>query len=138
MADVPRVRQTVLDTTDARQLAEFYRQLLGYTYRDGDEPPAAGDPDERGQDWLVLRSPDGHGLAFQQVGSLAESTWPEDGVPQQLHLDMTVESVEQLEAQTKRALELGARLRLDRIDDDVEPLRVFADPAGHPFCIFVG
>jgi len=138
MADVPEVRQTVLDTTDARELAEFYRQLLGYTYRDGDEPPAAGEPDERGQDWLVLRAPDGgHGLAFQQVSAQARSTWPEHAVPQQLHLDMTVASVGELEAQTERALELGARLRLDRIDDPEEPLRVFADPAGHPFCIFV-
>jgi glyoxalase superfamily protein len=138
MADVPKVRQTVLDTTDARELAEFYRQLLGYTYRDGDEPPAAGAPDEGGQDWLVLRSPDGHGLAFQQVDLLPKSTWPADDVPQQLHLDMTVDSVEQLEAQTARALSLGAEVLLDRIDDPEEPLRVFADPAGHPFCIFVG
>jgi hypothetical protein len=28
-------------------------------------------------------------------------------------------------------------LRLDRIDDGTEPLRVYADPAGHPFCVFV-
>ena len=138
MADVPIVRQTVLDCTDARELAEFYRQLLGYTYRPGDEPPAAGEPDERGQDWLVLRSPgDRHGLAFQQVSELVPSTWPSNGVPQQLHLDMTVDSVEQLEAQTERAVALGATLRYDRVDDPEEPLRVFADPAGHPFCIFV-
>ncbi len=26
---------------------------------------------------------------------------------------------------------------LDRTDDPEEPLYVFADPAGHPFCIFV-
>ena len=26
---------------------------------------------------------------------------------------------------------------LDRFDDPEEPLYVFADPAGHPFCIFV-
>jgi hypothetical protein len=25
----------------------------------------------------------------------------------------------------------------DRSDDPQEPLRVYADPAGHPFCIFV-
>jgi len=31
----------------------------------------------------------------------------------------------------------GARLRLDRSDDEDEPLRVYADPSGHPFCIFV-
>ena len=34
-----------------------------------------------------------------------------------------------------RALALGARLLEDRSDDSEEPLRVYADPAGHPFCI---
>jgi hypothetical protein len=34
-------------------------------------------------------------------------------------------------------LSLGGDLRLDRSDDPVEPLRVYADPAGHTFCIFV-
>jgi catechol 2,3-dioxygenase-like lactoylglutathione lyase family enzyme len=134
----PLLRQVVLDTTDVRGLAEFYRQLLGYEYRAGDEPPAAGAIDERGHDWLVLRHPSGsHRIAFQQVSVLPESTWPEDGVPQQLHLDMSVPSVQELEVQHQRALALGARLRYDRSHDEQEPLYVFADPAGHPFCIFV-
>ena len=46
----PTLRAVVLDTTDARTLAEFYRQLLGYDYRSGDEPPAPGEPDPRGSD----------------------------------------------------------------------------------------
>ena len=45
----PEFRQVVLDSTDARALAEFYRQLLGLTYRPGDEPPAAGEPDPQGR-----------------------------------------------------------------------------------------
>ena len=133
----PRLRSVVLDTTDARGLAEFYRQLLGYAYRAGDEP-AAGEIDERGNDWLVLQHPSGFPrIAFQQVSALMESTWPEDKVPQQLHLDLTVPTVQELETQHGRAMELGARLRYDRSDDEEEPLRVYADPAGHPFCIFV-
>ena len=32
----------------------------------------------------------------------------------------------------------GGRMLLDRFDDPHEPLRVYADPAGHPFCICVG
>ncbi len=36
MANHPRLQQTVLDTTDPRRLAEFYRELLGYRYRSGD------------------------------------------------------------------------------------------------------
>jgi hypothetical protein len=51
----PTLRQVVLDCTDARALAEFYRELLGLQYRPGDGPPSAGEPDPRGQDWLVLR-----------------------------------------------------------------------------------
>jgi hypothetical protein len=42
-----------------------------------------------------------------------------------------------LDGQHERVLALGARLLLDRFDDPDEPLRVYADPAGHPFCIFV-
>ncbi|MGV9764002.1 VOC family protein [Micromonospora tulbaghiae] len=134
-----RLCQVVLDCTDARALAEFYRILLSLVYRPGDEPPAAGEPDERGRDWLVLRTAqDVPQLAFQQVDRLLEATWPEGEVPQQLHLDLTVPSVAELDRQHDRVLALGGRLLLDRADDPDEPLRVYADPAGHPFCVFVG
>jgi hypothetical protein len=132
------LRSIVLDTLDARALAEFYRQLLGYDYRAGDEPPPAGKPDPAGCDWLVLVDPAGRArLAFQQVERLPPSTWPNDGVPQQLHLDVSVPTAEELLAQHERVLSLGARVLFDRFDDPEEPLFVYADPAGHPFCIFV-
>jgi len=135
---VPRLRQVVLDCTNARVLAEFYRQLLGFGYRPGDEPPAPGEADPQGQDWLVLRDAAGQPrLAFQQVSELPPATWPAGAVPQQLHLDLTVPTTEELELQHDRALALGARLLHDNSGDPEEPLRVYADPAGHPFCIFV-
>lgn len=135
---VPQFRQVVLDTTNARGLAEFYRQLLGFRYRPGDEPPAAGEPDPSSADWLVLRDAAGtNRLAFQQVAELPAATWPEGPIPQQLHLDLTVPTTAELAVQHERALALGARLLSDRSDDPEEPLRVYADPAGHPFCIFV-
>lgn len=135
----PELRQVVLDSTDARVLAEFYRRLLGWRYRPGDEPPAAGEPDPMGQDWLVLQDAAGSDrVAFQQVAALPEATWPEGPVPQQLHVDLAVSTTAQLDVQHERALALGARLLDDRSDDPQEPLRVYADPAGHPFCIFVG
>ena len=134
----PAFRQVVLDCTDARALAEFYRQLLGLRYRPGDEPPAAGEPDPRGRDWLVLQGPGGTArVAFQQVAELPAATWPRGPVPQQLHLDLTVPTAHDLDAQHERAVALGARLLHDRSGDPEEPLRVYADPAGHPFCIFV-
>ena len=135
---LPSVRQVVLDTEDARGLAEFYRRLLGLVYRAGDEPPTDGSPDRNGQDWLCLRRPDGTPLlAFQQVASLSAATWPEGPRPQMLHLDLTVPSLPDLEEAHQRSLDLGARLLHDRSEDPEEPLYVYADPAGHPFCIFV-
>jgi hypothetical protein len=134
----PRLVQVVLDGTDIRALAEFYRRLLGFRYRPGHEPPAPGEPDPAGQDWLVLRNPGGGAqVAFQQVAALPEATWPEGPVPQQLHLDLVVPTTAELDLQHQRALDLGARLLRDLADDPEEPLRVYADPAGHPFCIFV-
>src|SRR3954452_18639408 len=50
MVDHPQLLHTVLDTTDVRALAEFYRELLGLRYRPGDEPPADRTADE--PDWL--------------------------------------------------------------------------------------
>jgi hypothetical protein len=70
-----------------------------------------------------VRSPDSvPQLALQHVSELPEATWP-DNVPgpQQLHLDMTPRW----------------RLLYDRSHEPEEPLRVYAEPAGHPFCTFV-
>ena len=134
----PRLRQTVLDTEDPRGLAEFYRELLDLAYRPGDEPPQAGRPDPRGEDWLVLVGAGGApALAFQRVESLPRPTWPDGERPQMLHLDTTVPTAADLTEQHLRALGLGATLLHDRFDDPDEPLYVYADPAGHPFCIFV-
>jgi catechol 2,3-dioxygenase-like lactoylglutathione lyase family enzyme len=133
----PRLLQTVLDTTRPRELAEFYRQLLGLSYRPGDEPPDAGRPDD--PDWLVLFDSTGNSrLAFQRVDRLPRTTWPSHDVPMQAHLDCTVVDTAELTRQRERAEGLGAALLLDRFDDPDEPLYVFADPSGHPFCIFVG
>jgi catechol 2,3-dioxygenase-like lactoylglutathione lyase family enzyme len=138
MADsYPRIAQIVLDTRDVRGLAEFYRELFGLAYRESDAPPPPFEPDDG--DWLVLRNPHGGPqLAFQQTDGVQPSTWPDAALPQMLHLDTVVTTVADLETQKQRALDLGATLRLDRHQDPEEPLYVFADPAGHPFCIFVG
>jgi len=134
----PVLRAVAIDATDARAVAEFYRALLGYVYRVGDEPPSPGQPDPQGEDWLVLRDRTGDArIAIQHVAELPASTWPDSRVPQQLHLDLTVADIDELAKQRDRALSLGATTLLDRSSDVDEPLYVFADPAGHPFCIFV-
>ena len=136
MVEYPQLLHTVLDTTDVRGLAEFYRQLLGLQYRPGDEPPADATADDA--DWLVLVDAGGaRKLAFQLVPRLEQTTWPEHDVPMQLHVDYTVSTADELERQRERAESLGARVILDRTYEQDEPLYVFADPSGHPFCIFV-
>jgi catechol 2,3-dioxygenase-like lactoylglutathione lyase family enzyme len=136
VADYPQLLHTAVDTTDARMLAEFYRQLLGLRHRPGDEPPSDASPGEAG--WLVLVDSDGRRkLAFQQVERLERTTWPKHDVPMQMHLDFTVPSRAELDRQRERAEALGARLLLDRTHEEGEPLYVLADPSGHPFCILV-
>jgi hypothetical protein len=135
MSDVPRLLHTVLDAVDVRTEAEFWRKLLGLVYRPGDEVPADG-PDDA--DWVVLTRPDGtRCLAIQGVEQLTPSRWPEPGHPSVSHLDTTVGSREALDAAHERVLALGGELRHDRTDDPDEPLRAYASPAGHVFCVFV-
>src|SRR5260370_14377894 len=86
----PRLEQVVLDGTDIRALAEFYRQLLGFSYRPGDEPPAPGEPDPRGEDWLVLQNPARAGArAVQQVRGLPGAARPARPTPPPLHPGLT-------------------------------------------------
>lgn len=133
MPEFPHLLHTAIDATDARGLAEFYRELLGLGYRAGDEPPPDGAEDD--DSWLVLVDADGNWkIAVQRVDSLPRSTWPSHEVPMQLHLDFSVSSRDELEHQKERALGLGATVLLDRTED-AEALYVLADPADHPFCI---
>lgn len=64
------------------------------------------------------------GLAFQRAPGHLAPTWPEPGIPQEVHLEVMVDSVADA---TPVVLGLGAT----RLDDG----GVFADPAGHPFCL---
>jgi len=132
---VPQLLHTVLDAVDVRAEAEFWRDLLGLAYRPGDEVPEQGADDA---DWLVLTHPDGRRcLAVQEVEALPESRWPQPGHPSVSHLDTTDPTRSALDAVHERVLALGGELRFDRTDDPDEPLRAYASPAGHVFCLFV-
>jgi hypothetical protein len=134
----PQFGQVTVDSTHPRASAEFWRQLLGLVYRSGQEPPEPGLDDPAGRDWLNLLSPSGERrLAFQHVDELPRATWPSPLIPQQLHLDLTVSSVEELHAVRSRIEELGGALAFDRSGSAEEPLYVFTDLDGHPYCVFV-
>jgi catechol 2,3-dioxygenase-like lactoylglutathione lyase family enzyme len=111
----------VLDCQDAHVLANFYSRLLGWeiTYS---EPG-----------WVLMRSPTGGtGLSFQSETGYRPPVWPERRGEQQkmLHLDIRVDDLETAGA---HAVEAGAVLA----DYQPQPnVRVYLDPAGHPFCLF--
>ena len=116
-----RLGNIVFDCPDPRSLAAFYAALL-------DRPVAADSAD----DWVDLEgSPV---VSFQRADDYVPPEWP-DGSPQQVHLDLNVDEFESTHA---RAVELGATL-LDPVDPpkpgDTRTFRVYADPAGHPFCL---
>ena len=136
MSVYPVLIHTAIDAQDCRELAEFYRQLLGLHYRDGEEPPTDGSHDDA--DWLVLLDDNGNRVVtVQRKLDTTPPTWPSEAVPMQLHMDFGVPTVEELERHRERAEQLGARLLYDRSRDEGEPLYVLADPAGHPFCLLV-
>ena len=104
-----------IDAPDAPALARFYSAMMGMAVtHDGPEGTAiAGN---------------GKTVFFQQIIGYQPPRWPDPAHPQQAHLDILVDDLDAGEA---LALELGAA----RLNAGGERFRVFADPAGHPFCL---
>ncbi|MGV8966882.1 MAG: VOC family protein [Cellulomonas sp.] len=108
-----RLHHVILDCPDPAALARFYSVLL-------DQPVTY-----TSDDFVVVAASDrSSGLAFQRAPGHQAPTWPDPAVPQQIHLDVMVEDVL---AATPQVLAMGAR----KLDGE----GVFADPAGHPFCL---
>jgi catechol 2,3-dioxygenase-like lactoylglutathione lyase family enzyme len=108
-----RLHHVILDCPDPAALARFYSALLNQpiTY--------ASD------DFVVVAADDRtSGVAFQLCPDHRAPTWPDPAVAQQIHLDIMVEDVARA---TPEVLALGA----SKLDGQ----NVFADPAGHPFCL---
>lgn len=110
----------VLDCPDPRALASFYAELVGGTIEAEDDT------------WIDLNR-DGQRLSFQLAPDHRAPAWPDPERPQQFHLDIAVPRAE-MDAAEKRVLELGATL-LEGDLDGARNWRVYADPAGHPFCL---
>jgi catechol 2,3-dioxygenase-like lactoylglutathione lyase family enzyme len=111
---IGRLHHVVIDCPDPAALAAFYSELLGQpiTYRS--------------EDWVVIAKNDTtSGIAFQLAPDHQPPDWPDPARPQQFHLDVMVDDVD---AARPRVLELGARLQSSESN-------VYADPAGHPFCL---
>jgi catechol 2,3-dioxygenase-like lactoylglutathione lyase family enzyme len=110
---IGRVHHVIFDCPDPHALATFYSRLL-------DTPITYAD-----DDFVVVSVSDRtSGLAFQRSADQRPATWPDPAVPQQIHLDVMVDDVPGSYA---AVLALGAT----KLNGD----GVFADPAGHPFCL---
>jgi predicted enzyme related to lactoylglutathione lyase len=118
MDPVARLTAVVLDCPDPHKLAVFYGELTGWRV-EYDEP-----------EWVTLNTGTGLRVCFQESPDHVPPVWPDPTGPQQVHLDLAVED---LDAAEQRVLALGA------VKPDFQPgetWRVFADPAGHPFCLY--
>ena len=112
---IGRLHAFVLDCPDPWALADFYSAVLGLpvTYSD--------------DDWVVVGDRDSAHVAFQLAPDHVPPQWPDPAHPQQMHLDIRVDDVDVAE---EHVLALGAV----RLAGGGRDFRVYADPAGHPFC----
>ena len=111
---IGRAHHVVIDCPDPVLLAEFYAELLGLpvTYRSADFAVVSADTTTSG-------------YAFQRAEDHQPPRWPDPAYPQQMHLDVMVDD---REVAAERVVELGATVLSAEN-------HVYADPAGHPFCL---
>ena len=117
-----KLTAAVLDAKDALALATFYHQLFPDWVLRADEP-----------EWATLRGPAGAGLSFAQEAGYVRPTWPSTAGEQQMMMHLDIE-VDDLEAAGAVVTAAGAVLADFQPQDDV---RVYFDPDGHPFCLWI-
>jgi len=115
---IARFPSIVIDCPDPGALAKFYGALLDWEVK-------------ADADWGEIRSDHGQCICFQPVKDYTAPMWPDQAVPQQMHVDVMVDD---LDAAEPAVLELGATKHEHQPG---ETFRVFLDPAGHPFCLCV-
>ena len=119
---VGQLMNIVVDCPDADISARFWAAVLGWERVQEN----AGSVD------IADASDSRRRLVFQQIAGYRPPGWPDQGPPQQLHLDVRVDD---LETADQRVRALGAVPLGERVVLEDETYRVYADPAGHPFCL---
>ncbi|CAM3566982.1 VOC family protein [Isoptericola cucumis] len=110
------VMGVTFDVPDASEAAAFWSRILG-------------DPVVYDAEGMAMLGGE-RAVLFQQVEGYTAPRWPDPAYPQQLHLDLQVPDGD-LDAAEQAALAAGAT----RLPGGEDTFRVFADPAGHPFCL---
>jgi catechol 2,3-dioxygenase-like lactoylglutathione lyase family enzyme len=117
MSDSITLSSVAINCPNAGELAAFYAGITGgqVTFAD----PA----------WATVNGPGGR-IDFQTVPGYTPPTWPDPTLPVQMHLDFYVDDLTATEA---RVLAAGATKY--GVQPNPDHCFVFADPAGHPFCL---
>lgn len=109
----------VFDAADLAGESSFWAGLLGGTVDAED-------------DWHMVLVDGEPRVGVQLAPNHVPPDWP-DGSPQQIHLDLWVDDID---AAHKEVMSLGATLLQAASDNDaLDNFQVYADPAGHPFCL---
>ena len=119
MSDSIVLSSVAIDCPNAGELASFYAAITGGTVT------------FRSEAWATVNGPGGR-IDFQTTPDHTPPTWPDPNSPIQMHLDFVVDDREAAEA---RVLAAGAT-KFD-VQPNADHCFVYADPAGHPFCLFV-
>lgn len=116
MSDLIRLSGVTVNAPDALALARFYALITGGVAKGTSH-------------WAIVTGPHAD-LGFQQVANFRPPSWPDGDIPMQLHLEFFVDD---LAAAGTRVLAAGAT-RFD-FQPNSDHCFVYADPAGHPFCL---
>lgn len=108
----------VFDAADLHAESQFWAGVLDGTVDAGD-------------DWHTVVVDGAPRIGVQLAPDHVPPQWPH-GEPQQIHLDLVVEEIEPAH---QKVIDLGAQLlKAEEDDAGADAFRVYADPAGHPFC----
>lgn len=117
---IARHPSTVLDCPDPAALAAFYARMLDWRVETNS--------DDEGE-WVDIRGEERQCISFQKIADYRAPRWPDPDAPQQMHLDVVVDDLDEAET---AAVELGATRATHQPGTT---FRVMVDPAGHPFCL---
>lgn len=116
-----RLSHTSINCSDAFELSEWWKEVLGYV-------DVEGDPNEPGDEECMILDPDGEQrLLFIEVADLQD-------VPGRIHFDICAADSTRDE-EVERILDLGATPVADRRNSDGSGWMTLADPAGNHFCV---
>jgi hypothetical protein len=116
MSDRIKFSGVTVNAPDALALANFYAEITRGVAKGSEH-------------WAMTTGSDGS-IGFQQVADFRAPQWPEGDVPMQMHLEFFVDDLAATEA---RVLAAGAT-KFDH-QPNADHCFVYADPAGHPFCL---